>query len=293
MSSPKQLGLSEMFEPALLHMKNMDNAVFGPYSFLNYLRDNNIPNISATPEAISIDSYEKLHQSAKDNSAMIMRLGQAPGSKGTQFALVKVKGKLKDFFLIDDSIFETELTEYVPEDNVVQLKVFSLLPSLTENSYVNIGFSSGLISFALGVDQVKPIFPPTSCSSTFTFKFRPHSSISDEFIHSKGQVEIDAMFIEKRNNIDTLFIVEAKSDSIHRSLAKHKLLYPILGIAENVPLEIPIVPVYVKIKTSSMGIHFHVVECSIPDPRCRTVAYDELVVKRYSHLVLNLKRLCE
>lgn len=287
-TSQKHLGLSKLFEPAINSMQNKEIAVFGPVSFIDYLMNNNLPKIGATPEAISIDSYEKLHQSAKENSTMIMRLGQSQASKGTQFALVKVQGRIADFFLIDELIFNSEGIEYFPKVNNVQLKAFSLLPSLTENSYINLGFSSGLISFALGVDQVKPIFPPASCSSTFTFKFKPHSLIDDEFIHNRGQVEIDALFIEKRNNVDTLFVVEAKSDSTHKSLAKHKLLYPVLSIADKVPPEMPIVPVYIKIKTSSLGIHFHVTECSVPDPRRKTIAYDELIVKKYTHLILKL-----
>jgi len=86
------------------------------------------------------------------------------------------------------------------------------------------------------------------------------------FIHNKGQVEIDAMFLEKRNGKETLFVVEAKSDISHKSLAKHKLLYPVLGIASSIPKTIEIVPVYIKVKASQRGIHYHIVECSIPDP---------------------------
>ena len=52
-----------------------------------------------------------------------------------------------------------------------------------------------------------------------------------------------------------------------------------LSIAEKVPMDMPIVPVYVRVKTSSLGIHYHIVECSIPDTRFGTVDYNELVVK--------------
>ncbi|MFD2670969.1 DUF6997 domain-containing protein [Marinicrinis sediminis] len=283
----KQEGISEVFEAALSTIKDKPVATFGPISFIDYLKSNGYPKMGAAA-AISIDSYERLHQSIKSNSAMVMRLGQTKGGSGTQFALVKVQDKLDDFFLIDDMIFNSVGTEYVPAVNVEQLKIFSILPSLTEKSYVNLGFSSGLISYALGIDHIKPIFPPASCNSTYTFEFRPHSSISDVFIHNRGQVEIDAMFIEKRNNKETLFVLEAKSDTSHKSLAKHKLLYPVLGIASSVPKNIEIVPVYIKIRTSCRGIHYHIVECSIPDPRIYTVAYNELVMSKYTHLILNL-----
>lgn len=284
----KQQGISEVFEAALNTIKDKSVATFGPISFIDYLKNNGITKMGATPAAISIDSYERLHQSAKKQSAMIMRLGQSKGSIGTQFALVKVQDKIDDFFLKDEAIFNSEGIVYIPTVNIEQLRVFSILPSLTEKSYVNLGFSSGLISYALGVDLVKPIFPPASCNSTFTFQFKPHSLINEVFIHNRGQVEIDAMFIEKRHNKETLFVVEAKSDNSQKSLAKHKLLYPVLGIANSVPKEIAIVPVYIKVKTSYLGIHYHIVECSVPDPRIQSVAYNELVVKKYTHLVLNL-----
>lgn len=287
--STKQQGLSEIFESALNIIKDKTVATYGPISFIDYLKNNGLPKTGATPAAISIDSFERLHQSAKKHSAMIMRLGQAKGGTGTQFALVRVQDKLDDFFLKDEMVFSSEGVEYTPTVNIEQLRVFSLLPSLTEKSYVNLGFSSGLISFALGVDHVRPIFPPASCNSTFTFQFRPHSQISDVFIHNRGQVEIDAMFIEKRNGRETLFVVEAKSDTSHKSLAKHKLLYPVLGIASSVPEDIALVPVYIKVKKSHLGIHYHIVECSIPDPRIHTVAYNELEIKKYTHLILNLK----
>lgn len=285
----KQQGISEVFEPAFNTIKVKQVATFGPISFIDYLKNYGISKTVATPAAISIDSYERLHQSAKENSAMIMRLGQTQGGTGTQFALVKVQNKLDDFFLKDDEIFKSEGIEYIPTVNIDQLKVFSIMPSLTEKSYVNLGFSSGLISYALGVDHIRPIFPPASCNSTFTFQFRPHSQLGDIFIHNKGQVEVDAMFLEKRGGKETLFVVEAKSDTSHKSLAKHKLLYPVLGISSSVPKTIEIVPVYIKIKTSQLGVHYHIVECSIPDPRLQIVAYDELEIKKYTHLILDLE----
>lgn len=69
----KQLGLSSLFKPALNFMRNDEVAIYGPVSFIDYLMENDLPRIGATPEAISIDSYERLHQSTKENSTMIMR----------------------------------------------------------------------------------------------------------------------------------------------------------------------------------------------------------------------------
>lgn len=104
----KQKGISEVFEPAFNTIKDKQVATFGPISFIDYLENNGIPKTGATPTAISIDSYERLHQSAKKHSAMIMRLGQTQGGTGTQFALVKLQDKLDAFFLKDDEIFKSE-----------------------------------------------------------------------------------------------------------------------------------------------------------------------------------------
>jgi len=93
------------------------------------LTNNGLSKVGATPAAISIDSYERLHHSAKKHSSMIMRLGQTQGGTGTQFALVKVQDKLDDFFLKDNEIFTSEGIEYIPTVNIDQLRVFSILPS--------------------------------------------------------------------------------------------------------------------------------------------------------------------
>ncbi|EJS10513.1 hypothetical protein EXW34_06610 [Bacillus mycoides] len=277
-------GMSSVFYYAIDQLANIDQGIFGPVSFLDYLSGLGFPKLRA-PDAISIDSWERLHQSLKDSDSMLLRLGKSTGV-GTQFAVVKIKNRLSEYFLFDEKIFTNDGVEYIPEVEDNQLLAYQLLPTLTEASIVNLGFTSGLISKALGLDEVKPIFPPATCNSTFTFSFKPHSSLDIEVIHNKGQVEIDAMFVGKRNNVDTLFVVEAKIGSTHKSLAKHKLLYPVLAVAPQIPEHMPIVPVYLKVQNKKSGIHFHVVECEIPDPRKRMVAYDELQLKQHTHYIL-------
>ncbi|WP_163971799.1 DUF6997 domain-containing protein [Oceanobacillus halotolerans] len=127
---------------------------------------------------------------------------------------------------------------------------YKIIPSLTESSLVNLGLSSGLLSAALSLDTNKSISAPATSNSTFTFHFKPHSTIQKEVIHNNGQVEIDALFVEKRLGKDILFVLEAKIDRNSNSLSslsKHKLLYPILALAPNTPEHIEIVPVYLKI----------------------------------------------
>lgn len=277
-------GMSSVFYYAIDQLANIDQGIFGPVPFLDYLSSLGFPKLKA-PDAISIDSWERLHQSLKASDSMVLRLGKSTGV-GTQFAVVKIKNRLSEYFLFDEKIFTNDGVEYIPEVEDNQLLAYQLLPTLTEASIVNLGFTSGLISKALRLDEVKPIFPPATCNSTFTFSFKPHSSLDIEVIHNKGQVEIDAMFVGKRNKVDTLFVVEAKIGSTHRSLAKHKLLYPVLAVAPQIPEHMPIVPVYLKAQHKKSGIHFHVVECEMPDPRERIVGYDELQLKRYTHYIL-------
>ena len=57
--------------------------------------------------------------------------------------------------------------------------------------------------------------------------------------HNRGQVEIDSLFIGRRRGEDVLFLLEAKQSD--RSLAKHKLVYPALAVADKVPADIAIV----------------------------------------------------
>jgi hypothetical protein len=280
----KYNGLSSVFLPALDLIKEKDFGTYGPTPLLEYLEKYGFPKTINAPAAISIDSYEKLHQSLKEQDTMILRLGR--NGKGTQFSLVRAIGRLNDFFLIDTDIFSKNGEIIEPEFTENQILAYKFLPNLTENSLVNLGFTSGLLSYALGVDKVTPIFPPATCNSTFSFVFKPHSQIESTVVHNQGQVEIDAMFVEKRGGKNTLFVIEAKSGTVHKSLSKHKLLYPVLGIADSVPQDIEIVPVYLKVNKTPKGIHFHVVECEVPDPRKNIVAYDELKVKKYSHLIM-------
>ena len=82
--------------------------------------------------------------------------------------------------------------------------------------------------------------------------------------------------------------IEAKCIDIHKSLSKHKLVYPILAVADNVPNNIPIVPVYLKIHKREAELHYHTVECEYPDPRDSIRSIDELAFKKHSQYILKL-----
>jgi hypothetical protein len=125
---------------------------------------------------------------------------------------------------------------------------------------VNLGLASGLLSEALRLDDKGGIVAPATGRSTFTFNVRPHSTLSDVvFRHESGQVEIDAIFVGRRDGQETLFVLEAKTGK-ESSLAKHKLVYPLRALGPSVPANLPIVPVYVRIRQSSDGFHYHVLE---------------------------------
>lgn len=278
-----------IFDPALSDLAEKTDAFWGPQSFQDYLTRNKLPK-AKTAQYISVNSLEELHPSLRDNDVMALRLGASKDGAGTQFGLVKVKGRLSDFFLIDSQVFEDTIGQtFLPPASYHKLYPFQLIPSASENSLVNYAFASGIISHALQLDKEQEISAPATGTSTYTFTVRPHSCLDSKVIHNNGQVQIDALFVGQKQKKQTLFVLEAKSNVQDRSLAKHKLIYPILAIANRVPPDMTITPVYMKVTKSSDGLHFLVAECTYPDPRATLGGIDELKAIRQSHLVLPLQ----
>jgi hypothetical protein len=102
--------------------------------------------------------------------------------------------------------------------------------------------------------------------------------------HRNGQVQIDAVFVGRRDEVETVF-VEAKHGP-KSSLAKHKLAYPLLAVAPGVSRHLPIVPVYVRVVRIAEDLHFLIAECDMPDPRVEPVALDMVRPHKVSHRVL-------
>lgn len=274
-----------IFEKALNSMDMSNSNFWGPISFNRYLRENNLPN-SKTAENISVDSYEKLQSDLKSRNIMVLRLGRAEDKSGTQFILVRVEN-VNDYFIIDEEIFDKDGETYLPTKSIRELFAYQVFPFLSESSYVNLAVVSGLMSRALGLDEYNVPLTPATGKSTFSFEFYAHSQYKDDILnHNNGQVEIDGVLVAERCGKQTVFVLEAKSDKSHKSLSKHKLVYPVLALAKKVPKDMEIVPVYIKVFKENDGIHYHVVECEVPDPRKKIIAIDELKVKRYSHLIL-------
>ncbi|WP_252371579.1 DUF6997 domain-containing protein [Pseudoalteromonas phenolica] len=111
---------------------------------------------------------------------------------------------------------------------------------------VNLACASGLLKEALSLDDEASIIVPATGQSTFTFRFKPICDEDTILEHINGQVEIDAVFVGKRNGKENLFVIEAKHSEKFDSLAKHKLLYPCLSLLEKLPASMPIVPVYLR-----------------------------------------------
>lgn len=266
-----------VFEPALEEMGEHDTSIFGPTSFRDYVSQHDLNASSRTPRYITIDSLSELAPELRETDVMVLRLGSAPSGAGTQFLLVKAPDGIEEFFLIDDPVFNDEHpVNYQSPVDRERLLSFHLLPRLSETSLVNLALASGVLSDALELDGTGSLMPPATGRSTFTFDVRPHSTIDETFEHRTGQVEIDTLFAEKRNGETVLFVIEAKTGQQHSTLAKHKLVYPTLALANSVPRDIDIVPLYMRCIRDDDQLYFKIVECEFPDPRDNISGLDAL-----------------
>jgi len=262
----------DIFKPAIDGLQKSNENYWGPISFQHYLTVNKLPKKN-TAQYISIDSIERLYPTLRENDVMVFRLGasQSEREKGTQFALVKAP--LLDFFIeVPDN---NKPRTFIPDVGIRDLYAYRLLPTLSERSLVNLAIDSGLLPDALELDSI-PSSSAVTGQSTFTFQLKLHSDISKVFTHNKGQVEFDSVFLGRRNSKEALFVVEAK---IKRgNIAKHKLIYSILSLAERIPSDIEIVPIFINIEINEMSYIYNILECSLPDPRKRTICVDQLAI---------------
>lgn len=253
-----------------------ENHYFGPTEFLQYCKDINFKPKGTTAQYISLDFYEKLPKELKENEAMVLRMG---GGQKTNFVLFKTDNSLKNFFLDDESIFSNlEPRTFMPKVEMRELIPYYLMPTRSETTFVNFALSTGVFHKALGLDGNTKITMPATGKSTFTFDVKVHSSIDHVFQHNSGQVEIDGIFLGQKNGEDCLFVLEAKNKDSNTTLSKHKLVYPILSIGNSVPLDIKIVPVYMKSIEHKEFFEFKIAECFYEDPRTELKGIDELKV---------------
>lgn len=277
------------FAAALLTMAEEGSQTYGPIAFQSYLRDHGL-SPKRTWSAISVDRLDALSPELKQAQTMVFRLGSDGRDHHTRFALARVHNGWSDFFLIDADIFRNTQPEiFLPSVAARDLYVFDLLPRLTESSLVNLAIASGLLSCALRLDEQSLSIPATG-QSTFSFDFRALDHLDTTWSHSNGQVEVDSLFLGRRNGKETLFLVEAKSSGSLSSLAKHKLVYPLLGVRGGIPEYMPVVPVYLRAVRDGCDMQFYVAECSIPIANARPPALSSLEVVRSTCLVLPTRR---
>ena len=276
-----------MFEQAIEELERSGCRVGMPESFQHYVSRYNLSK-ERTAQYISVNQLSNLRPELVDAECMVFRLGSSPGENYTQFALAKYRKGWSDYFLLDSELFDASDAEvFLPSVSVRSLFAHQLLPKLTESSLVNLALASGLLPEVLGILPSNEQIIPATGQSTFTFGFRPRSDDATLLMHRNGQVEIDALFVGKRNERECLFVVEAKASKAMQSLAKHKLLYPLLALKNSVPTYMDVVPVYMRVIRKSDSIDFNVAECDITWVNGEYGALDELVVKainRYSLL---------
>ena len=252
-----------MFEKKLEELEGHQSSQ--PESFLGYLDRTCQKKKKNTPEHISIHRWKDLDRSLRKVEVMVFRLGACARNR-TDFGLARCQSGWSDYFIFDDGRFgddrfgDKELNLYTPELGFDKLFTFQLLPNLSESALIDLAFASGLMGVALGVDS--PYDMPVAMSGAFnpTFTFRPFPEASD-WIHDGGQVQFDGAVVGKRGGKRILFVIEAKADG-SRSLAKHKLFYPAIGLIEKVPIDIPVVPVYLRVSKNRNGRIFKIAECN-------------------------------
>ncbi|MBH0011430.1 hypothetical protein I6F66_04985 [Pseudoalteromonas sp. NZS100_1] len=248
-----------LFQNIVLEMQANKQNVSSAQSFQKYVSTNNLK--ANTAASISIDSIKKLPKTLRDCNTMVLRLGSRLGDNQTYFSLVK-SNDVNDFFFNDQALFGQLQPElFLPNVSIRSLFAFQLLPKVTETSVVNLAIASGLMAEALNLKDDKTIVVPATGQSTFTFNFKPLANEDVALEHINGQVEIDAVFVAKRDGKEHLFVIEAKHGDKFDSLAKHKLLYPSLSLLQKLPSSMPIVPVYLRSIKTENGINFYIAEC--------------------------------
>ena len=199
-----------IFTPALDAMANHASETFGPESFSDYRARHGLPRSGQTASLISIDRLQKLRPELKEATTMVFRLGASDKGTGTAFALSRLRNDWTDFFLYDATLCQSETVQpelFMSNISSRQLFAFQLLPKLTETSFVNLAIATGLLAEALKIDHpATPLLPGTG-QSCFSFNVSAYDSRCPTWAHRNGQVEVDAIFVGRRQNRETLFLV--------------------------------------------------------------------------------------
>lgn len=274
-----------MFEPALQEMRKSGLTHWGPRSFQEYCKANQLPE-GDTARLISVDSRARLRRELVEAKCMVFRLGAPGGERNTRFGLAKLVEGWDDYFFVDEVLFGGLAPEmFIPTAPARHLFPFSLLRVFTETSLVNLALASGLMAHALGLEEGNLPLASATGQSTFSFDFRAHEH-AESWPHTRGQVEIDALFTARRGGKETVFVLESKAGAELDSLAKHKLLYPMLAIRQKVPRYMAVVPVYLRVVRQADGYHFYFAECALEGGGGEIAVLRKLRPVAMSHFVM-------
>ena len=251
--------MSNIFGKALIEL-NQSTSGFKPINFQNYADQNHL-QVKGTAQYISVQSFSDLAAELKENQVMVFRLGSKKGEIGTSFGLAKVIESWTDYFLFDEDIFNNspKVSEKIDWLNEKYLP-FRLIPKLTETSHVNLALATRVIQRAFGF-QISDFFIPATGRGSYSFEVRPHEQLPDIWEHHLGQVEIDSLLVGIRDGQNHLLVIEAKSGKYPDSLAKYKLVYPVLSILPALPKGFVITPIYIRIYETENSITFFMAEC--------------------------------
>ena len=261
------------WDPALRSLRDADDGIYGPRSFAGYLRAHGFdPGEYRTAAELSVATRRELPSRLADEDAMVLTLGRATDGPGTGFALIRVPGRLADFFL-DERAFrpdDRETLDYTPEgadtaalDREVQamLDVHRSLPTFSETGFVNFALSTGVVSRALGLDADRVRTAPATVTSNFDFAVAPHPDRPRRLRHNDGQLGIDALVSARRGGERVLLVITARCGGRVR-LAKHAVGYPALA-AETLSVDVDrVIPVYLRARPTDGGVRYSIYECS-------------------------------
>lgn len=277
-----------IFTQALATQPKTGFWLYGPEVFRSYCDRHGLR--ADTASTISVDHIRTLSKDLREADTMILRLGTGHGNDDARgraaFALVRHEDRsLAPFFLVDEQIFKSRPETFIPDRSMRTLFPFGLLPKLSETSLLTLAHASGLMAEALECDDNSIHMIPATGAGTYTFQFTVGSDQPNLLNHVAGQVEIDSVCIGVRNSRNHVIVTEAKRGPFD-SLAKHKLAYAVWAVRSNIPDDIPIIAVYLRVTDTDKGLDFNVAECAIDDGREAVPNLHSVEVIRYRRLRL-------
>lgn len=227
-------------------------------SFAEYRKTTSVPN-ARTLTALSLQDFEHLPAVLREQNVTVLRLGRG------RFALIRLESveQLRSLFLFDSDLWRRPAKDIEPLDKE-RLAVYSLVNRHSETNLINLALASGALALALGLDDHGRFPPVATAQSVFSFAIKPVTAWDLTLDHTKGQVEVDGMFVARLGGRRALFVVEGKTEkqySGNRSLYKTKLAYSARAASAALPVELPVIPVYLRASRHDDVAEFRVCRC--------------------------------